>query len=246
MVRFAPFARIVTIAVVSAAAMLTPARASSTAYVAVQAFTFVPDFITIATGDSVEWTNKDNTTHTVTELSCLRAGGTGACEMDHDVAPGTTFTHPFDTPGVYKYKCVIHDLPGTVEVIPPDGVLPDLVIGDVTVSSPSPTVLRLTATIRNISADVGTPSSQVLFEYAYHGTYRTIGAPLANPVHAGSTEQVSVLWTITGKLGDFEIRVTADGLHQVAESDESNNAASRSVAVLVPAGTVPGIDLLEP
>lgn len=62
---------------------------------------FSPANITVTLGvnNTVAWTNRDSTNHTVFALD-NSYGGT--------LIPGGTFTHTFTAPGVYKYYCTIH------------------------------------------------------------------------------------------------------------------------------------------
>lgn len=246
--------RAVGIAVAAALliAASTPARAA-TASVHAEDFSWVPQEVTILPGDSVEWSNNDNVTHSVTDLTCERAGGTGTpCLFNHNLDPGTLFSYTFNAaPGLYEYECAIHFFSGRVRLLGPGTALPDLIITSLSTapaSSTSPATLRLTATLANISSEAGSVRSDVLFEYrAGTGPWRTIGTSLANAVPAGGTTNVRILWDALGKLGDFEIRAVADGLHQVPESEEENNAfAGETASVILPPGTLsPGIDLTE-
>lgn len=76
--------------------------------------TFVPANITVSAGDSVQWTNLDDESHTVSATD-------GAFESGL-MAGGVTFSQVFDTPGTYDYVCAIHpEMRGTVTVAaPPD------------------------------------------------------------------------------------------------------------------------------
>ncbi len=72
---------------------------------------FSPDTITVVIGvnNTVEWTNNDSVTHTVT-----------APDMSFDsgnLAAGKSYTHTFTTAGTYPYVCVYHSaMQGTVVV----------------------------------------------------------------------------------------------------------------------------------
>jgi plastocyanin len=247
-------AAVIAAALVAMCAAAMPAGASTTAFVNGQSFSWVPQEISILPGDTVSWGNGDNVTHTVTQITCPRVNGTGACLFDSgptgDVAPGTRFTFTFNTPGIYEYQCAIHIFFGTVKVLGTSDALPDLVTTALDAGSASttaPLTLRLTATLANLSSDAGAGRSDVVFQYrSGAGAWRTIGRSLANAVPASSSTIARVLWDVTGKVGDFEIRALADGLNQVAESNEANNEYSASTSVLVPPGVVsPGIDLTE-
>jgi plastocyanin len=72
---------------------------------------FAPNPISAKVGDTVTWTNKDTTFHTITS-------GTGpsdpskAKEFDSGIstllAPGKTFSHTFKTAGEVPYFCQVH------------------------------------------------------------------------------------------------------------------------------------------
>jgi plastocyanin len=59
-----------------------------------------PSPLNIARGKPVTWTNNDFTSHTVTEVTNKFDSGI--------LAPGQTFEHTFDEPGIVKYYCTIH------------------------------------------------------------------------------------------------------------------------------------------
>jgi plastocyanin len=229
-----------------------PAHAA-TAFVHAQNFSWVPQEVTVLAGDTVQWGNDDNVTHSVTDLTCARAGGSGSpCLFDHDLGPGTQFTFTFDDPGLYEYECAIHIFLGRVKVLGPSSALSDLVITSTSAApagTTAPTTLRLTAELANISTVAGSGRSDVLFQYrpAAQGEWRTIGTSLANALPVGGTTTARILWDVLGKAGDFQIRAVADGLNQVPESNETNNDGDpATTSVLVPPGTVsPGIDLSE-
>lgn len=232
------------------AAGIVPARATTTAIVHAVDFSWVPQTVSILEDDSVAWINEDNLIHSLTELSCPRAGGSGPCLFDENLDPGETFTYPFPVPGVYEYKCAIHIFFGKVKVLGPADAVPDLVVTALhagTASATAPTTMRLTARIDNISTVAGADRSDVLFEYRLPGgSWRPIGVSLSNAVGPGSSTEVRILWDATGRLGDFEIRATADGLTQLAETDEKNNERVAPASVLLPPGLVsPGIDLTQ-
>jgi amicyanin len=64
-------------------------------------FQFEPTPITVMTGETVTWTNKDAVAHTVTS--------TGAKQFDSgNLQAGKSFSFTFDTPGTYQYTCTLH------------------------------------------------------------------------------------------------------------------------------------------
>jgi plastocyanin len=76
--------------------------------VQIQNFAFNPANITVAVGGSVTWTNRDQAPHTATS----QAFDTGV------IAPGSSFSIQFDTPGEIAYICGVHgsSMSGTVVV----------------------------------------------------------------------------------------------------------------------------------
>jgi plastocyanin len=69
--------------------------------VALQDLCFTPTVIRIKTGQSVTWTNRDQTAHTVTGAA-MRWG-------DYDeLNGGDTVTYRFQSSGVFPYFCAIH------------------------------------------------------------------------------------------------------------------------------------------
>jgi plastocyanin len=75
---------------------------------------FAPDPVHVVYGYSVEWTNNDDVTHTVTSTSDL--------EFDSgELEPGMKFSVSFDEPSAdHTYVCTIHgSMEGTVEVSGP-------------------------------------------------------------------------------------------------------------------------------
>jgi plastocyanin len=68
--------------------------------VRIAGFAFNPASHTAKVGDSVTWTNKDGTTHTVTaDKGAFDAGG---------LAPGKSFSFTFDQAGTFANHCKIH------------------------------------------------------------------------------------------------------------------------------------------
>jgi amicyanin len=64
-------------------------------------FQFSPSTITINVGQTVTWTNKDSTPHTVTSDS-------GSELASSSLGTGQKYSHTFDTPGTYNYHCSPH------------------------------------------------------------------------------------------------------------------------------------------
>ncbi len=90
------------------AAPAPPAGAVATTSVDIANFAFGPAVITVRSGTTVTWTNKDEDAHTVAI--------TGA-SASRPLQNGDTYTHTFGQPGTYSYICTIHpNMHGTVVV----------------------------------------------------------------------------------------------------------------------------------
>ncbi|KAL1917354.1 uncharacterized protein VTP21DRAFT_5010 [Calcarisporiella thermophila] len=72
-------------------------------------YQFVPQHVTINSGDTVRWANNDDAEHTAT------SDGPG---WDSGVlSPGMSFTRVLTTPGEFTYHCALHpSMTGTVVV----------------------------------------------------------------------------------------------------------------------------------
>jgi plastocyanin len=75
----------------------------------VEDFTFSPNPIRIKAGQTVTWTNRDSTDHTIqADDSSFGSGHLGQAQ---------TFSHQFTKSGTYTYHCAIHNyMKGTVIV----------------------------------------------------------------------------------------------------------------------------------
>jgi plastocyanin/FtsP/CotA-like multicopper oxidase with cupredoxin domain len=89
-----------------------PPAATTTRDVAITSTGFSPSSITIKVGDTVRWTNQDNTTH-------------DAMSDDHtawgspNLPPGKVWSRIFAQPGTFGYHCHIHpEMTGTIQVNP--------------------------------------------------------------------------------------------------------------------------------
>jgi plastocyanin len=72
-------------------------------------FSFSPDPLTIHVGDTLRWTNKDGTSHTVT--------ADDGSFTSQSLGSQATFTHTFNAPGPVAYHCAIHpSMQGTITV----------------------------------------------------------------------------------------------------------------------------------
>ena len=88
----------------------TPPATESNA-VTIANFAFSPADITVKKGTTVTWTNKDSTTHTVTESDGQKGPDNTGLES------GKTYSFTYDTVGTFKYHCTIHpSMTGTVTV----------------------------------------------------------------------------------------------------------------------------------
>src|SRR3954466_7523970 len=85
---------------------------------------FVPETVTIKTGDTVKWTNPHNISHTVT-FDPSKAGAKENAALPAGVEPFDsgpveeegTFSHSFTVKGTYKYVCVYHEGMGMVGTV---------------------------------------------------------------------------------------------------------------------------------
>jgi len=76
----------------------------------IQSMKFNPDSLTIASGDTVEWTNLMGMPHTV-------APDNDEFEGSGAIGQNKKFSHVFDAPGTIAYHCEIHPfMTGTVIV----------------------------------------------------------------------------------------------------------------------------------
>lgn len=77
--------------------------------VVIEDFAFSPETVKIKAGSSVQWTNQDSSTHTVTSDKDAFDSG--------NLSNGKTFALDFQDAGTYEYHCDIHpSMTGTVEV----------------------------------------------------------------------------------------------------------------------------------
>lgn len=67
---------------------------------------FIPYKVTVNPGDEVVWSNDDTAAHTVTSGTAVD-GPDGLFDSSLFMA-GATFSHKFDTLGVYDYFCMVH------------------------------------------------------------------------------------------------------------------------------------------
>lgn len=90
----------------------------------IQGVGFEPGMLRINVGDTVEWRNNSQDTHTVT-FDPARAAEAAHVSLPEGVepfdsgelAPGETFSHTFGTAGVYHYVCRPHEDHGMIGTI---------------------------------------------------------------------------------------------------------------------------------
>jgi plastocyanin len=78
--------------------------------VTIQNLAYNPSAVTVAVGDTVQWINADDITHTVT--------ADNGTEFDQTLTPGDSFQHVFLSAGDFPYHCTIHPfMHGSVTVL---------------------------------------------------------------------------------------------------------------------------------
>jgi plastocyanin len=85
---------------------------------------FLPAAVTIAVGDTVNWTNPAVVLHSVTfdPAKATKPGNVvlpaGVAPFDSgDMAQDATFSHTFTVKGTYKYICTMHEAMGMVGTV---------------------------------------------------------------------------------------------------------------------------------
>ena len=68
--------------------------------IAISGFKFLPDTLTVKTGETVEWKNEDAVVHTATAEDKTFDSG--------NIAPGKSWTFVASKPGTYNYICTNH------------------------------------------------------------------------------------------------------------------------------------------
>ena len=84
-----------------------------------QSLNFNPSSITVVIGknNTIQFTNSDSTTHTVTFTSAP-SGVSLSSISDSGISAGTSFTITLTTAGTYQYHCSIHSwMSGTITVV---------------------------------------------------------------------------------------------------------------------------------
>ena len=89
-----------TLPAIGAGSAAIAAAVAPTAIIQIDNFKFTPPDLTVTAGTTVIWKNKDGARYRVADISGAYASAT----LDTD----SSFSHPFATPGVYKYICSLH------------------------------------------------------------------------------------------------------------------------------------------
>lgn len=91
-----------------------PPRPAQTVDIAIQGNQFVDGSPTIQRGDTVRWTQRDTTTHTVTADD----GSFDSGNLIANVPTRNQFSHTFDEVGEVPYHCEVHPgMTGTIGVV---------------------------------------------------------------------------------------------------------------------------------
>ena len=92
-------------------ALTTAAAGAPQAQIVIKDFMFGPTSVTVKSGTTVTWVNRDDEPHTLASDSGLWRSGA--------LDTGGEFHFTFDTPGTYHYVCTIHPrMLGTIIVEP--------------------------------------------------------------------------------------------------------------------------------
>lgn len=78
-----------------------PAAPGGPTAVEIVDFSFEPDPVTVAVGDTIEWTNVDSAEHNVT-------GSEGDTLKSEDLVQDDTYEATFEEAGTFEYACTIH------------------------------------------------------------------------------------------------------------------------------------------
>ncbi len=90
--------------------MPTPVAANA---VAIQNYQFEPAAVTVPSGTTVTWTQRDIDLHTVTASDKSFDSG--------ELETGKSFAFTFSKPGSYSYVCALHPFMRGVVVVTPQG-----------------------------------------------------------------------------------------------------------------------------
>jgi plastocyanin len=93
----------------TAAALACTAAAFALTEIKIQGFKFVPAYVLIPKGETVQWTNLDSVIHTATSNTGVWDSG--------DIKPNGSYKRKFNKAGTYLYHCKYHaEMPGTIRV----------------------------------------------------------------------------------------------------------------------------------
>lgn len=144
-----------------------------------------------------------------------------------------TTTHVYDAAGTYTVALTVVDDDGqsatmtrSLEVKAAAVALPDLRVTSIILTSIKHGA-RITATVVN-EGNAPAPSTRTGFRL--DGT-ELLGSVSTASLAPGESVQVSVDFDARGKNGSHELVVTADETHAATESDETDNASSRTLSV---------------
>jgi plastocyanin len=100
-----------TAAILAAVVIPTSAQnAAPASAVSIDNFTFTPASLTVKTGTTVTWSNKDDIPHGI-------ASSTNAFKKSQALDTDDSFSFTFTTPGSYQYFCYLHPhMVGTIVV----------------------------------------------------------------------------------------------------------------------------------
>lgn len=97
----AAFAAVFALLLTSLVAVGNATSVSADVAVTIDNFRFTPPQMTVPVGTTIKWTNQDGPTHTVTsDMAGIFDSGS--------LAPNTSFSFTFNTPGTFPYHCMIH------------------------------------------------------------------------------------------------------------------------------------------
>ena len=111
-----PFSAVVGFLAVSLAASIlfaaSPMAAATNHQVQISGFAFRPGTLTVTVGDTVTWTNADDSPHTVTAESGPFDSG--------NIDEGGSYSFTFTKAGTYAYRCDYHsEMKATIVVVAP-------------------------------------------------------------------------------------------------------------------------------
>ena len=82
---------------------------------------YIPNMLSVRTGERVSWFNKDTAIHTIT--SGTPGDGPDGNFHSEDFMPGFKFSHTFDESGEYSYYCMYHPWQTGVVIVEGDDVV---------------------------------------------------------------------------------------------------------------------------